>query len=379
MPASAYVAVFEHETKYAAMTAAPVQLPPRPVAGPAAALARAFGCARVVFNDGLRARQDAYAAGQPYLTDAELSARLTAVQGDAGAGLAGRGLRGGAPAGPGGPERGVPEFLRLGHRASAKARRSGRRGSGPARTIGRRSGSPPTRGSRCCPAGSCGCRRSGTCRCAGPGRCRAAVERHGDQGRGGPVLRRFVVETGPAAARGREPVMGIDLGLAHFAVLSDGPQDRRPAVPAAGGEETQARAAGAVPQAERQQEPGQGQAQGRPCARPGSRRPARLPPPAVHDADPREPSGRRGGPGGGRARPHPAGQVRPRRRMVRLRGMLEYKARLYGRQFHRIGRFIPPRSCVQPAGLRTAPSRCTSAPGGARGAGRGWTGTSTRR
>ncbi|TCN47400.1 helix-turn-helix protein, partial [Rhodococcus sp. SMB37] len=26
-------------------------------------LARSFGCARVVFNDALRARQDAYAAG----------------------------------------------------------------------------------------------------------------------------------------------------------------------------------------------------------------------------------------------------------------------------------------------------------------------------
>ena len=42
------------------------------------ALARAFGCVRVVFNDGLRARQQAYQAGRPFLTDAELSARLTA-------------------------------------------------------------------------------------------------------------------------------------------------------------------------------------------------------------------------------------------------------------------------------------------------------------
>ncbi|MFL6052228.1 MAG: helix-turn-helix domain-containing protein [Actinoallomurus sp.] len=31
------------------------------------ALAKAFGCARVVFNDGLRARQDARAAGLPYI------------------------------------------------------------------------------------------------------------------------------------------------------------------------------------------------------------------------------------------------------------------------------------------------------------------------
>jgi putative transposase len=45
-----------------------------------AALARAFGCARVVFNDGLRIRQQAHAAGLPYVTDAELSARLTRVK-----------------------------------------------------------------------------------------------------------------------------------------------------------------------------------------------------------------------------------------------------------------------------------------------------------
>jgi IS605 OrfB family transposase len=45
------------------------------------ALARVFGCARVVFNDGLRARQEAHQARRPYLTDAELSARLTASKG----------------------------------------------------------------------------------------------------------------------------------------------------------------------------------------------------------------------------------------------------------------------------------------------------------
>ncbi|MGC9665188.1 RNA-guided endonuclease InsQ/TnpB family protein [Planosporangium sp. 12N6] len=40
------------------------------------ALARAFGCARVVFNDGLRARQEAREQGLPYLSDAELSRRV---------------------------------------------------------------------------------------------------------------------------------------------------------------------------------------------------------------------------------------------------------------------------------------------------------------
>src|SRR5579863_2469005 len=41
---------------------------------------RAFGCARVVFNDGLAARQDEHQAGLPYPSDRELSARLTAAK-----------------------------------------------------------------------------------------------------------------------------------------------------------------------------------------------------------------------------------------------------------------------------------------------------------
>ncbi|MBF6127058.1 RNA-guided endonuclease InsQ/TnpB family protein [Nocardia brasiliensis] len=44
-----------------------------------AALARAFGCARVVFNDALDARQRACAAGH-WISDAELSRRLTAAK-----------------------------------------------------------------------------------------------------------------------------------------------------------------------------------------------------------------------------------------------------------------------------------------------------------
>lgn len=47
-----------------------------PTPGQQRALAKAFGCARVVFNDALQARQDAHSAGLPYPTDAELSKRL---------------------------------------------------------------------------------------------------------------------------------------------------------------------------------------------------------------------------------------------------------------------------------------------------------------
>jgi putative transposase len=40
------------------------------------ALTRAFGCARVVYNDGLRLRQDAHKAGLPFIGDTELQHRV---------------------------------------------------------------------------------------------------------------------------------------------------------------------------------------------------------------------------------------------------------------------------------------------------------------
>ena len=40
------------------------------------ALAKAFGCARVVYNDGLRIRQEAHEQGLPYISDGELSKRI---------------------------------------------------------------------------------------------------------------------------------------------------------------------------------------------------------------------------------------------------------------------------------------------------------------
>ncbi|MDW5323080.1 transposase [Plantactinospora sp. KLBMP9567] len=47
-----------------------------PTPGQQIELARAFGCARVVFNDGLRARQEAREQGLPYVSDVELSKRV---------------------------------------------------------------------------------------------------------------------------------------------------------------------------------------------------------------------------------------------------------------------------------------------------------------
>ena len=69
-----------HEIKYALGVQLRYNYRLYPAPAQRAALARAFGCARVVFNDGLWARQQAHQAGWPYLTDTELSARLTAAK-----------------------------------------------------------------------------------------------------------------------------------------------------------------------------------------------------------------------------------------------------------------------------------------------------------
>lgn len=47
-----------------------------PTPGQQQALSRAFGCARVVFNDALRARQEAHATGLPYIKDTDLQKQV---------------------------------------------------------------------------------------------------------------------------------------------------------------------------------------------------------------------------------------------------------------------------------------------------------------
>jgi putative transposase len=78
VPASADVFVFGHETNYSDDVQLRYSYRLYPDPAQRDALARAFGCARVVFNDALAARQAAYAGGEPYITDAAMSARLTA-------------------------------------------------------------------------------------------------------------------------------------------------------------------------------------------------------------------------------------------------------------------------------------------------------------
>jgi putative transposase len=80
MPASVDITIISHEFEYAFNMQLRYNYRLDPAPHHCVALARAFGCARVVFNDALRARKEAHDAGLPYLTDADLSARLTAAK-----------------------------------------------------------------------------------------------------------------------------------------------------------------------------------------------------------------------------------------------------------------------------------------------------------
>ncbi len=80
VPASAYVPVSGHEANYTGHVQLRYNYRLYPAPGQRTALAKAFGCARVVFNDALRLRKEAHAAGLPFITDADLSAQLTAMK-----------------------------------------------------------------------------------------------------------------------------------------------------------------------------------------------------------------------------------------------------------------------------------------------------------
>ena len=193
-----------------------------PSPGQRQALARAFGCARVVFNDGLRARQDAHAAGQPYITDAALSARLTVVkaaperawlgqvsavvlqQALADLGAAYRNFFASLKGERKGPGVAPPRFR------SRKDRRQAIRFTRNARfaiTAGGKLrlpkiGDVPARWSRDLPSE--------------PSSVTVILDA------AGRYFASFVVEAGDNPLPASDPEVGIDLGLTHFAVLSDG-------------------------------------------------------------------------------------------------------------------------------------------------------------
>jgi putative transposase len=186
------------------------------------ALARAFGCARVVFNDALAARQAAYAAGHGYIPDTELSAALT------------RAKR-------------TPERAWLGEvsavvlqQALADLNASYRNffDSAAGKRKGPRAGPPQFRSRR---DGWQSVRFTANSRFRVLGSRRLRLPKVGDvlvrwsrvlpavpssvtvvRDAAGRFFASFVVETSPGPLPQADRECGIDLGLTHFAVLDDG-------------------------------------------------------------------------------------------------------------------------------------------------------------
>jgi IS605 OrfB family transposase len=222
VPASAISIAFQHEAAYSGGVQLRYNYRLYPAPGQRRALARAFGCARVVFNDALRLRQQAHQAGLPYPTDAQLSARLTAAKATAerawlaevsSVGLqqaladlnaAYRNFFSSAAGTRKGPAVGPPRFR------SRKDRRQAARFTRNARfavtAAGRlrlpKIGDVPVRWSRPLPAA--------------PSSVTVVMDA------AGRFFASFVVDTGPEPLPAAGLEVGIDLGLTHFAVLSDG-------------------------------------------------------------------------------------------------------------------------------------------------------------
>src|SRR5208282_173568 len=222
VPASAYVTVISHESRHAGRVQLRYNYRLCPGPGQANALARAFGCARVVFNDALLARQQAHAAGLPYISDSSLSAALTAAKATPGRAWLGevssvvlqqaladlnaayRNFFASLSGKRKGPKAGPPRFRsRKDHRQAVRFTANARfrvLASGKLRLP--KIGDVPVRWSRDLPSEPSSVTVIRDC--------------------AGRYFASFVIETGPVTLPETGPVIGIDLGLTHFAVLSDG-------------------------------------------------------------------------------------------------------------------------------------------------------------
>jgi putative transposase len=355
MPACADVAVGGHETKYAKYVQLRYNYRLYPSAGQRMALARAFGCARVVFNDGLAAREQAHSAGLPYISDGELSSRLTAAKHDpqrvwlneasavvlqqalADLNAAYRNFFDSVTGKRRGPKVAKPRFRsRKDHRQAIRFTTNARFRVLPSGRLRLpKIGDVPVRWSRPLP-----CEPS-------------SVTVIKDSA--GRYFASFVIKTQAATLPETESSAGIDLGLKHFAVLSDGRKIT-------------------APRFLRRAEKRLRQAQRSLCRkRKGSanRDKARV---KVARAHARVADARRDFHhqlSTALIRDNQAVAVEDltvkalgRTRMAKsvhdagwsaFVGMLEYKARLYGREFHRIGRFEPTSQTCSQCGVKDGP------------------------
>jgi putative transposase len=198
-----------------------------PDTGQLRALSKAFGCARVVFNDAVRAREDARKAKQPFPTAGQLSRKLITEAkrtperswlGEVSAVVLQQSLRD--------AETAYRNFF-----ASLKGTRKGAR-IGPPRCKSRKDARQSIRFTA---NARWSITRSGRLNLPKIGAVKVQWSRTLPstptsvtviKDAAGRFFASFVIDTDPAADQARMPetdrTIGIDLGLTHFAVLSDG-------------------------------------------------------------------------------------------------------------------------------------------------------------
>ncbi|HEY2268835.1 MAG TPA: RNA-guided endonuclease TnpB family protein [Streptosporangiaceae bacterium] len=326
-----------------------------PTPGQRTALARAFGCARVVFNDALDARQAAFEAGLPYLTDAEMSARLTAAKatserawlGDVSAvvlqqaladlNAAYRNFFASLKGERKGSKIGLPRFRsRKDHRQSVRFTANARFKVLPDGNLRLpKIGKVPVRWSRPIPSEP------------------SSVTVIRDSA--GRYFASFVVEAEPGVLPETDPVAGIDLGLKHFAILSDGTKISSPRF--------LHRAEKNLKRRQRDMSRKEKGSRNREKAR------MRLARAHVRVADARRDFHHQLSTALIRDNQAVAVEDLAVKGLARTRmaksvhdagwsgfvAMLEYKARLHGRAFYRIGRFVPTSQACSACGIKDGP------------------------
>ena len=183
-------------------------------------LARVFGCARVVFNDALRVRDEAYRAGVK-LSDSEIQRRvITAAKTTERARLAVRGAQCGVGAVGQRLAPGLAQLLRLGHREAAGWPQWAGRGSNRARITGSRFGSPAT-DSASDPMAGCSWRRSARSGALVARAAQRAVERSRSSAKPtGTYYASFVVDVAAAPLPAVDREAGVDVGIARLATIA---------------------------------------------------------------------------------------------------------------------------------------------------------------
>jgi putative transposase len=319
------------------------------------ALARAFGCARVVFNDALAAREAAHEAGLPFITDAELSARLTLTKrtpqrawltevssvvlqnalADLNAGY--RNFFASLSGERKGPRVASPRFRsRKDHRQAIRFTANARfRVLANGRLRLPKVGDVPVRWSRPLPSEP------------------SSVTVIKDSA--GRYFASFVVEITPGSLPQVEPAVGIDLGLTHFAVLSDGTKIASPRFLRRAARHLRRRQEGLS----RKQKGSRNWEKSRKRLARAHARVADARRDFHHQLSTRlirdnQAVAVEGLAVKGLARTRMAKSVHDAG-WAEFVAMLEYKARLYGRGFHRIGRFEPTTHMCSVCGVKDDP------------------------